>query len=88
MELTDPDLISCLLADPEKPRRATARRGSLEIVPAAPMRRPRRRCQCGQCRSCAENARWEKIFHDKFADPEYYEPKPIRFGSSLDWLGR
>ncbi len=33
---------------------------------------PRRHCQCGECRKCREDARWEQIFAEKFADPTYY----------------
>jgi hypothetical protein len=32
----------------------------------------RRRCHCGQCRGCLDNARWERIYNEKFADPNYY----------------
>src|SRR5262249_708953 len=35
-------------------------------------RRAAQRCQCGQCPACEENARWERIFNEKFADPDYY----------------
>ena len=31
-----------------------------------------RRCRCGLCRKCLEEARWEAIFQARFADPEYY----------------
>ncbi|MDE3165276.1 MAG: hypothetical protein KGN36_05680 [Acidobacteriota bacterium] len=30
------------------------------------------RCLCGVCPSCQEEARWERIFNQKFACPEYY----------------
>jgi hypothetical protein len=43
-----------------------------------------RRCACGTCTTCIENARWERIFREKFADPDYYT-RPVRVivGSSL-----
>lgn len=41
-----------------------------------------RRCQCGNCLQCRENARWERIFQEKFADPNYYS-RPMRRGSPL-----
>ena len=44
------------------------------------------RCRCGKCRQCADEARWERIFSEKFADPEYYTRRPARQGSSLNWL--
>jgi hypothetical protein len=31
-----------------------------------------------------DNARWERIFQEKFADPNYYA-KPLRRDSSLKW---
>jgi hypothetical protein len=32
---------------------------------------------------CADNERWERIFKEKFADPDYYAPRPARFSSPL-----
>ena len=32
----------------------------------------RRACGCGSCRACIDNARWERIFNEKFVDVEYY----------------
>ena len=29
--------------------------------------------RCGMCGWCADNARWERIFQTKFADPHYYK---------------
>jgi hypothetical protein len=56
-------------------------------VPAksqAASRRKRRVCQCGNCSTCKDNARWERIFQEKFADPEYYlQPLHIRYSSPL-----
>jgi len=36
-----------------------------------------RRCECGTCRLCLQNARWERIFQEKFADPFYYAPRGL-----------
>lgn len=64
---------------------------SLAVVPVA--RTPRqnigargksRRCSCGRCRSCTDNARWEAVFQQKFADPHYYSLREPRQGSSLN----
>jgi len=44
------------------------------------------RCHCGQCPRCREEARWERIFNERFADPDYYKRRPAPFGSSLGWL--
>ncbi|HTX36371.1 MAG TPA: hypothetical protein VME43_15185 [Bryobacteraceae bacterium] len=56
-------------------------------MPAAPATFPRRaiskRCQCGQCAACRDNARWERIFQEKFADPTYYTLRPLSQKSSL-----
>ena len=35
------------------------------------------------CRTCSDNARWERIFQEKFADPGYYSTPTTRNGSSL-----
>jgi hypothetical protein len=52
-------------------------------VPAVPRRLRGRHCECGQCALCLENARWERIFRQKFADPEYYEPRLVCQSSPL-----
>lgn len=46
----------------------------------------RRRCQCGRCRECLDNARWERIFAEKFADPNYYTRITVRDQSPLSSL--
>lgn len=43
----------------------------------------RTKCQCGECGYCRDNARWERIFNEKFADPDYYAVRPTTVGSSL-----
>ena len=45
-----------------------------------------RRCQCGRCPQCLENARWERIFAEKFADPAYYTRTITRTASPLSSL--
>ena len=47
--------------------------------------RQQRRCDCGVCPMCLDNAKWETVFNEKFADPDYYNALPIRTGSSLSW---
>ncbi len=39
--------------------------------------------RCGKCRYCVDNARWERIFAEKFEDPTYYEERLVRYGSPL-----
>ena len=51
--------------------------------PAVPGARSGSRCNCGICPTCQDNARWERVFNEKFADPDYYSPREIRRGSSL-----
>jgi hypothetical protein len=47
-------------------------------TPSAPAHRRRRvRCQCGQCRQCLDDARWDRIFAEKFADPNYYTRRGV-----------
>ena len=78
MELADPRLI-------EELRRGRTR----ARTPGPRMRRPKAeervyqppyamgpRCRCGLCATCVENARWERIFEQKFADPGYYTRGP------------
>ncbi len=45
----------------------------------------KRRCSCGICPQCSEAARWERIFQEKFADPDYYSA-PLRHCSPLSDL--
>ena len=41
------------------------------------------RCKCGRCQQCLDNARWERIFAEKFADPDYYTGSVIHTASPL-----
>jgi len=82
LELADVAMISLLMdarsgAKPSRIRGQSAR-GS---VPAK--RSKLRRCACGKCRTCLDNARWESVFQRKFADPNYYSLHPPRHQSSL-----
>jgi hypothetical protein len=45
---------------------------------------PYQRCQCGVCRECRDNNRWEAIFEKKFADPHYYSGLTLRHSSPLN----
>jgi hypothetical protein len=40
-------------------------------------------CSCGACGGCQDNARWNRIFDEKFADPSYYGGIFVRHNSSL-----
>lgn len=84
VELSDSKEIAALLAAQKQTQRPqTTPRPRLA---AGAVRR--RRCHCGACSSCLENARWERIFNEKFADPNYYKPQPVRHTSSLSWPPR
>jgi hypothetical protein len=50
---------------------------------ARPARRQRMRCSCGHCRQCQDDARWNRIFAEKFADPAYYTRSVIHTASPL-----
>jgi hypothetical protein len=54
--------------DAAERRRARAPRDAVARGPT----REWRRCDCGQCTRCLEDARWERIFQERFADPAYY----------------
>jgi hypothetical protein len=88
MELTDNALIDLLLRTQQpEPRRLSPRRKITESTPtyhAPASKNGTRRCTCRVCPSCVDNARWERIFQEKFADPNYYA-KPLRRDSSLKW---
>ena len=40
----------------------------------------------GTCLSCRDNAKWERIFAEKFADPTYYSGLAVRYQSPLRTL--
>jgi hypothetical protein len=81
VELADTAMLAQLLdravsAGTSRTHRAERRSGE--------RRAQRRRCTCGKCRVCLDNARWEMVFQQKFADPYYYSLHPPRQGSSLN----
>jgi hypothetical protein len=78
-------LAQLLLGWPSSPSRRAARR-AVQSQPEK-MERPHpdrsRICTCGSCSRCRDNARWNRIFDEKFADPSYYGRMSIRHDSSL-----
>jgi len=72
-------------------RRAVAERSAMGSGPhisveekgRRPSRQGRQYCTCGQCTWCLDNARWDRIFNEKFADPGYYGQVTIRHNSTL-----
>jgi hypothetical protein len=55
--------------------------------PIIPQRLIRRRCACGKCVACTDNARWNRIFEAKFMDRDYYTRTAVWRGSPLSALG-
>jgi hypothetical protein len=83
MELSSPESIRALIAAFGNPTQAHRRHGTQNAVRPANKNR-KVRCTCGQCRQCLDNARWERIFTEKFADPNYYTTGiAIRMASPL-----
>jgi hypothetical protein len=83
------EILGTLPGPPVKPtsrRRLRMRPSPPVCVPAPPVRTARQRqarCSCGTCERCLEDARWERIFNEKFADPSYYRRTAIRHNSAL-----
>jgi hypothetical protein len=83
MQLADPFSLSIFIEESVRPRRIYRRRGRLvEFTRVG----KRRNCKCGTCESCLDNARWDRVFREKFEDPDYYKQRSVRQGSSLNWL--
>src|ERR1700693_2829594 len=78
MELSDTKLIALILGHQRPPtRRGRAMRG-VEPVPEKRAARKIRRCLCGSCARCIDHAKRERIFAEKFEDPDYYTRSTIR----------
>ena len=90
MELSKPEPANALPADSALATLGRSRRGgTAQAVRAGGETRKRRRsprCGCGRCAQCADNARWERIFAEKFADPDYYTSRNTRGSSPLESL--
>jgi hypothetical protein len=92
MELADPRTVAELFAEHARTQRgrpAGRRPGRRQPAPirasAAPCPKVKR-CHCGACCRCQEDARWERIFNERFADPDYYKERPVPCGSSMAWM--
>jgi hypothetical protein len=94
VELCDSDILQTLLADlaqttSKKPsvRAAEKENPGLPAASAASARKAAsRQCKCGTCPRCAEDARWERIFREKFADPYYYGMRRVPHNSPINTL--
>jgi len=49
--------------------------------------RRQQRCKCGSCQRCLDNARWDRIYNEKFADPAYYTTFQVHHNSALAGTG-
>jgi hypothetical protein len=89
MELADQRyLLEIIAAQRSAPRKTVgAQRRKAKPEDLTPVYRPpihkSARCKCGTCASCKDNARWDRIFAEKFADPTYYGGLSVRQQSSL-----
>ena len=84
MQLGNPQTIQALLASIGQPVRASRHRAQPVVITKTV--RPHKAPGCPRgctCRTCSDNARWERIFQEKFADPGYYSTPTTRNGSSL-----
>ncbi|MEO8592282.1 MAG: hypothetical protein ABI759_03085 [Candidatus Solibacter sp.] len=84
MQLSTTQTIEALLASISQPERNPRNRMAAAVLPRAT--RPSKLARCPRacvCRMCSDNARWERIFQEKFADPNYYSDPITRNGSSL-----
>jgi hypothetical protein len=85
MELSSQESILALIRGGGMATRMVRRRGAQDAArPASGGRRTR--CRCGRCGQCLDNARWERIFAEKFADPNYYTRHTVHCASPLTSL--
>lgn len=82
MELSSADLVRAFIAGPRESGRPQSQLARRRAGPR-PSSRYRKVCVCGICNQCLDNARWERIFAEKFADPDYYAPRATRLVSPL-----
>ena len=85
MELSNPELIRALVGAYRKAAQAKPRHGPHSAAGLASKGR-KVRCksgQCGECVRCQENARWERIFAEKFADSHDYTSRITHTASAL-----
>ena len=85
MELSSSEAICALIAALGNPVVVQRRHGVGDSAKLASRDR-KVRCKCGHCRQCLDDARWERIFAEKFADPEYYSRSVMHMASPLTSL--
>jgi hypothetical protein len=85
VELTDAKVLEAMFAALGAPPRPVSDRAAQPVYQApASKAKNSRYCKCRVCPVCVENARWERIFQEKFADPHYYSGLQMRRGSPLE----
>lgn len=89
MLLADRELIEAFFKTALSPQPRRRRQGGPTPRLTAPARpaatkAKRRVCRCGQCSVCRDNVRWDRIYKEKFADPEYYRFREAPSGSPLN----
>ena len=83
VQLADPDFEAAMLSELRRERRRLpARTSELKEAERFPTFSRKRHCRCGKCALCMDNARWERIFREKFQDLGYYGRGPVIRGSS------
>lgn len=83
LELSQVNVIEQLLAGSHAPAVVRNQGATYARAIQLPKRLKTSRCRCGVCRACTEEARWEKVFTEKFADPTYYSDRAPKFCSPL-----
>ena len=79
--LGEPEIVLAPAAAVERLQRQWRGESALAQTRAAVRRSGR--CACGVCRRCLDDARWERIFKERFADPGYYTGILVRHNSCL-----
>jgi hypothetical protein len=82
MERASDELIRALVPGYGDPTAVPPRRTAQIVTPPAKKDR-RMRCKCGDCRQCLDDARWERIFAERFLDPNYYTGPVTHMASPL-----
>src|ERR1035441_2774578 len=80
MQLASSESIRALMEVYGIPTPVRPRRGVQNA--SAPANKGRKgRCKCGHCRQCLDDARWERIFAEKFLDLNYYTRQTTHMAS-------
>jgi hypothetical protein len=85
MEFSSPELIHALMAVCGDAVPVRVRSSGVDAAQSAHRGRGAH-CKCGRCPKCLDNERWERIFAEKFADPNYYTRRTIHAASPLTSL--